>query len=171
MADRRVVIRPAANQLASLRVAFDLNGDVQVTGGLGGWSELTRPRRTTAYEWTGTPGRAQVLPLLLDGMEAAPGVDASVEPQIQAVESWGTPSGVTDNQPPPLQLAGPVFTAGQWVLQSVDYGTVIRNDAGDRIQANLTLTLLQYESAQLLRSPAKRVRHAKGKPKPKGKGK
>lgn len=173
MSDRRVTIRPVAGMLANLGVTFDLVGAVTVSGGIGGWSEIPRPRRTTALEWTGTPGRSQVVPLLLNGLEAGGrGVDLSVEPQIRCVEAWGTPSDATDSEPPPLRLAGPIRTVGQWVLQDVSWGAEARNADGDRIQQFVTLTLLELVTPQLLRSPAKRVRRkGKGKGKNKGKGK
>lgn len=172
MTDRQVTIRPASDTLANLAVVLDLVGDPTVSGGVGGWSEIPRPRRTTALEWTGTPSRTQVLPVLLDGLEAGGiGVDRSVEPQVRKIEAWSTPNAATGDEPPPLQLAGPVRTAGLWVLQDIGWGAVYRNARGDRVQAFLTLTLMEFVTPQLLRSPAKKVRRKrKGKNKPGDKG-
>lgn len=160
MSSRQVTIRPAAAGLAGLAVVFELVGDPDAAGGVGGWSPIDRPRRSAAVEWLGTPARTQTLPVLLNGLEVAPGVDLSIEPQLGAIVAWGEPAQVTDDQPPPLILAGPIpFTDGQWVLDDITWGAMTRDAAGRRTQQYLTLAFTEYLTTQILKSPAKKARH------------
>lgn len=149
-------------------VRFGLLGDDALTGGVGGWEFLDRPRRTAAVEWVGTPGYQLVLPLVLDGTEVRRGVDVSVEAQCRIVTAWGRPAG--DGPPPVLTVAGPlrIATASRWVLDDVEWGRQIRNRAGQRILQEVTLTLLQHVAASVIASPAGRARDRnKGKKKKK----
>lgn len=134
-----------------------------MTGGTGGWSEVVRPRRVSAAEWTGTSARTQVLPLILDGMEAAPGVDLSIEQAIAALTAWGQKHPAT-GQPPILGVSGPIMaTDGRWVINDLTWDTQVRNGAGNRIQQRLTLTLLEFLEPTLLASPAAKARKHKHK--------
>lgn len=164
MTGRRVQLWPIVPNAPQAVITFDLVGDPSLSGGVGGWSEISRPRRTNAAEWTSTPARSQVLPLLLDGMEYSKGVDVSVEPQIASLIAWGTKQPAT-GQPVVLGVSGPVHaTDGRWVLNDLDWGTLVRDSAtGNRIQQKVTVTLLELLEPTLLSSPARKARNHKGK--------
>ena len=158
MTDRRVTLRPVLPQLAGLTVTIDLLDVPTLTGGAGGWSELTRPRRTSAIEWTGTPIRSQSIPGQLSGLEVAPGVDRAVEPAVAALLALSIPTAAT-GEPPAVTVSGPVLaTDGQWVVNDPGWGAALRAATGQRIQQQVTVTLLEYVTPQLLKSPAKRAR-------------
>ncbi|NGZ99390.1 hypothetical protein G5V59_00180 [Nocardioides sp. W3-2-3] len=46
------------------------------------------------------------------------------------------------------------------MLQEIEWGPYLTDDAGRVVQQELTLTLLQYETPTLLQGPAKKVRSA-----------
>jgi hypothetical protein len=127
-------------------VVGKLDDDDNLTGGYGGWTTLDRPRRRAAVAWVGTPGATYTLPLALDGMETTPGVDTSVEPSCNLLETWGrSPDPVTP--PPVLQVFGDLLVAptSGWALQDLSWGVRERNSAGERIRQVVTLTLLQTD--------------------------
>lgn len=159
---RRVQLWPIVPNVPQATITFDLVADPSLSGGVGGWTEIPRPRRTNAAEWTSTPARSQILPLMLDGMEYSKGVDVPVEPQIAALISWGTKHPAT-GQPTVLGVSGPVHaTDGRWVINDLDWGGLVRNGAGDRIQQKVTVTLLELLEPSLLASPARKARKHKG---------
>lgn len=139
-------------------VVAELADDDDLTGGVGGWASLDRPRRTSAASWVGTPSQTYTLPILLDGMEAGPGSDRPVEGDILQLQAWG--KGDQDEPPPVLQVLGEVLVppASRWVLQDLAWGARERDDAGRRIQQYITLTMLDYVAPVLLKSPAKKAR-------------
>lgn len=166
-----LTIRPVKPSGAGIVV--ELTDIPQLSGGVGGWEVLARPRDTPAAAWVGLPETTLTLPVILNGMEAGgPGSDISVEAQCQALVSWGLPTRATD-EPPILSVAGlqRVGSGTRWVLQSLDEGPYITDDADQRIQAEFTITLLRHREASLVKGPARRARKRnKGKNKD-GKGK
>lgn len=136
-------------------VAGDQVGDDTVTGGVGGWEQRARPRRTTMVSWAGTPGVVWSLPILL-----GPDADSSVERECRLLQQWGLP-GKDDDQPPTLLVDAPAGRAAggtKWVLQDIEWGEQTRNDRNDRTQQEVTLTLLEYVPGQVLKGPAARSR-------------
>jgi len=170
----RVSIRPVTPTVRP-PIVFELIGDDEPSGGVGGWQTLPRPRRTTGVYWGGTPEVTWTLPLMLDGMEVRPGVDRVIEAELARVASWGRsirPKRVT-LPPPVLQVSGPLHfpSTTRWVLQDLAYGARERNSAGRRIRQELTLTLLEYIEPQLVKSHAKKSRGKDSKDKDRDKGK
>lgn len=160
----RVTIRPAGQ--AGEGIDFELVGDDEPTGGVGGWETLDRRRRAPAVFWGATPAITWTLPLLIDGVETSVGVDTVIEQDIARLERWGQSSRPKRDTiaPPVLQVLGPVHypATTRWVLQDLSWGARLRNTNGRRIQAYVTVTLQQYVSAELVVSHAKKAR-GKGK--------
>jgi hypothetical protein len=155
MARDIVTIDPVTPNLPAMR--FHLLGDDELTGGVGGWEVVARPRRKAAAEWGGTDAWTLSLPLMATGMESSRGRDASIEGALRALIAAGTPSAKT-GQPPVLKVTGPVRVPSssiRWVIQSIEWGAQIRNNAGQRVQQEFTLALLEYVEAAVLLSPAK----------------
>lgn len=152
-----VTIRPVGK---SQRLVADMAGDDTVTGGVGGWEQLARPRRTAAVAWVGTPAMQWQIPLVLDGFDA----NRSVERDCSRLEGWGKP---VKGDPPPVLLVetdegrGPANS--KWVLDSIDWGDQARNGSGERIQQYLTITLLEYVPGQILKGPAAKSRDKRNK--------
>lgn len=140
-------------------IIFELDGDETLSGGVGGWESLDRPRNTPATAWVGTPAKTLELPLLLDGREAFPGFDLPVEGDCRRLERWGLPTGKT-GEPDVLQVDGlvRVATADRWVIQDITWGEYEVNEAAQRVMQVVTLSLLQYARAELVASRAKRAR-------------
>lgn len=159
-----ITIRVAGRQA---KVKTEEVDDDSVSGGIGGWEQLPRPRRTAALAWVGTPGLTWVLPVLLDGFDTG----RSVESDCERLTSWGLPGN--DDTPPILVVDAPAGRApadSRWVLDSIEWGEQARNAAGDRIQQYATLTFLEYIPGQVLKGPAAKSRGKRGKDKNRDKG-
>jgi hypothetical protein len=166
---RIVTIRPVTP--AGAAVAVILSDFENLAGGEGGWETLDRPRRAAAAGWVGLPEKTLTLPVTVDGMDKrGVGLDdpAGVATVLNRIDAYAQPARAT-GEPPILQIVGvPRVSAGdRWVLQSIDRGEYVSDAAGRLIQAQLTLTLLRYLEAALVKGPAAKARAKKGK----GKGK
>lgn len=158
----QVTLRPALPAGDFLRL--HLVGDDQLTGGVGAWTVLNRPRRRDAIEFSGVSGFTYVLPLLLDGTETTTGQDTSIESGCQTLLDWASAVKKSTRQPTVLKATGPLKTgdAVRWVITNLEWGAQIRNDAGNRVQQYVTVTLTQYFAAAVRKSPAKKSRDRKG---------
>ncbi|GAB3867395.1 hypothetical protein GCM10028801_41290 [Nocardioides maradonensis] len=150
---------------AGKAVAFqptDFEGD---TGGVGGWESIARPRQVSAAAWVGGVERTLTLPLEINGIEAI-GVarDSIISGDLAIVRSWGAKNAIA-GQPPILKVTGAarVVDADRWVLTNIDWGEYELNERGLLVRQALTLTLLQYFAAPLVKGPAKKSRQRKGK--------
>lgn len=144
-------------------ITCELDDNETISGGVGGWETLDRPRNTPATAWVGTPAKTLELPLLLDGREAGGiGIDQVVEGACRRLERWGMPTGKT-GQPDILRVDGlvRVSSASRWVIQDIAWGEYEVNEAAQRVMQVLTLTLLEHEAAELVQSRAKRARKRK----------
>lgn len=155
----RVRIKPT--RPAKSGIFFELDGDETITGGVGGWESLDRPRSSPAAAWVSTPPKQLEIPLALEGRDAnGPGADRVVESDCRRIERWGLPTGKT-GEPDILRVDGlvRVSTASRWVIQDITWGEYVLLDYDDvRIYQQLTLTLLEYSEAELVRSPALKAR-------------
>lgn len=149
---------------AGPELLFELVGDDQLSGGVGTWDVLARPRRDEAVEWTGTTGFTYVLPLLLNGMETAPGQNSSVEPDCRTLQAWAGEKAST-GRPTVVKATGPLQTADtiRWVITDLAWGEKVRNADGRRIQQHVTVTLRQFSQARVLRGPASKSKKGRGK--------
>jgi hypothetical protein len=132
----------------------------KLSGGAGGWETLDRPRRAAAVGWTGTPALTLELPLVLDGMEAGGrGIDRSVEPQRNLLNSWGVANRST-GEPVVLAVRGyrTVSPSARWVVQGIEWGEYITGAGGVIVQAFVTVSLQHYLAPELVRGPAAKAR-------------
>lgn len=130
--------------------------------GYGGWTEIPRPKRDTAVEWTGRPAAKMILEILLDNFREG----THVENRIKNLERMALPaSDRTD--PPTIKLDGPVpHQEKQWVIGTLEWGAAIWAQDGRRRRQEVKLTLLEkVEDARVaIKSPASKQR-GKGKTK------
>ena len=153
-------------------IFFDLDDNETISGGAGGWESLERPRTSPATAWVATPARQLEVPLSLDGRDVlGPGLDQVVEGMCrrlepfdliwieEPLERWGLPLNKT-GEPAILRVDGlpRVDGAKRWVIQDITWGAYLVDDAGQRVYQQLTLVLLEYVAAELVKSPAKRAR-------------
>jgi hypothetical protein len=139
------------------RLVLDQLGDDTIQGGHGGWSTQARPGRPDMTAWDGTPAVQWTIPMSFDGFDAG----RSVERNIATLESWGLPDTDAGDEPPRLTitaLAGRGRATAKWVIQSIEYGEQIRNDSGQRIRQDVTVTFLEYVPGQVLKGPAAKSR-------------
>jgi hypothetical protein len=140
---------------------FHLNGDDEVSGGVGGWEVVPRPRRKASVEWVGvTQPWTLALPLITDGLDVREGDNRSVEPKLDALIFLAqvVPGG---SQPPVLTVSGPVRVRRpnmRWVIQSFEWGAQVRRSDQARVQQMFTVNLLEYVAAEILLGPAARAR-------------
>lgn len=134
----------------------------QVTQGYGGWDEIERRGRVSLTSWAGFKPVGIDLELSLDDFAAG----KSVEPVIDVLEALaGRGRKATGGQPPVLI----VDTAGvmphdahsdpdtRWVIQDLawaDDDSTIVNEHGNRVRANVTVSLLQHVSDDRLQDRA-----------------
>jgi hypothetical protein len=155
-----------------------------VDQGYGGWTEVTRPRRSPLTTFTASPGLHLSLPLLLD--QFARGL--SVEGDIAALGSMATPTGA-NRQPPRVRVralgAAVPYQDRSWVINDISWGDAEMNADGNRTRQQFTLALVEYvadvqlteQSAAMRRrlasavakkergAESKRIAANKGKPK------
>lgn len=163
IASRRVSILPVRPR--RFGIVADLVGDDQLSGGVGNWDSLPRPRRREAVEWTGTSGFTYVLPLLINGMEARVGADASVEGSCRVLQQWAADPTKQTDQPCIVAIRGPLQTpdSTRWVITGLEWGAKVRNKEGRRIQQYVTVTLREHIDAAVLKGPAAKSKHRRGK--------
>lgn len=111
-----------------------------VTQGYGGWTTVARPRRQSLTTWEGHEPYGIDLSMVLDGFAK----NESVESKCTAIERMARPPRVLD-EPPKIRISGAVpHNDLVWVIQSIRWAEVIRNETGDRVRQNLTISFLRY---------------------------
>lgn len=151
VASRTVVIKPVTPNRGPKR--FHLGVDLPArTDGLGGWQEVTRPRRKSLTEYIGPAVDKLNLPIKCDGFPHT---------SVQADVDWLGDLGRRDGeQSPVFRVTGPVWLSGNlFVCDSVDWGDFARSGTtGDLVRQSLTLHCWRYEAANsvISTSPAKK---------------
>lgn len=156
----RSVILTIVGAKKSRQLRCDLLGDDQPGGGLGGWEEVQGGKlgRGRGLSFKGSPSYTLTLPLGFNGLETqGPGSRVSVEAECRHLVNLGRPAG-KGGKPPKIHVAGLVRVPStiEWVIDSVEWGTQIRDDHGARVQQQFTLALIQYRKPP--KSPAKDAR-------------
>lgn len=130
----------------------------------GGWSEVTRPRRTTLSIWNGSPALRMSLPIQLDKWRT----QASVEREIAQLIRLALPSAA-DGQPARVRItAKGAAVPGQgrvWVIDGLAWGDAAMNRNGNRVRQAVTLSLLEYIADVRVDSAALRQRQKAAGPK------
>lgn len=133
------------------------DGPATSSGGGSAWSTITRPKRTAGVEYTGIDLEQLTIPLLLDRLvesQDLPG--AHVEDAIEVLEmlrrpAAGAPAGTI---PPVVTIGGMVPHKGKrWIVTGLDYGDAIWRGLR-RVRQELTMTLLEYQSLDLIAVPS-----------------
>lgn len=158
-----LTLRPVSPRGATVRV--NIAGLAEPSGGVGGWLPIDRPRRASAVEWTGTPGRELRVPIVVNGMERQGAGesprDVSVENQIARLEALGRPVEAS-GQPPVLAIEGPVpHRKLRYVLADIEWGEYSALSTGARSQQYATLVFGEYAAADVLLTPARRKKTPK----------
>lgn len=131
------------------------------TGGGGGWSRVTRPRRVESMEWVGLTAKSYTFLLSFDGWPDRAGAEArSVEGDIRRLFDMYEPRD--RGKPPPIVEFefGPVGR-GQWVIDSIDAGDELRNEQLQRIRADFTVTVVEYNEGDVTFKSAAHRHNAK----------
>lgn len=118
------------------------------SSGEGGWQVIDRSRRKAATEWLDYYPQVQTMTCLLNNGQRL--TTESVELACAALEAFEVPvAGTTPPMPPLIVVSGPVFhTDYLWVCSRLEFPStdtsVIRNDAGTRVQQLFTIELTEY---------------------------
>jgi hypothetical protein len=116
--------------------------------GVGGWSEVDRPRRPTALEWTGQPLHTLDLDLLYDQWP-----DGHVENEMFALAILALPTAQT-GEPPILSVAYAGLDGYRWVIQDCTFGDELRRSDGKRCRQQVTVNLLEWRGLAIVNGPA-----------------
>jgi hypothetical protein len=115
------------------------DGPAQLEGGFGGWEVVGRPDDVALTEWTGVEPYRMSVPIILDGWRTRDNQQQRFERVIALARRRN------DRRPPVIQVFGAVPLKGKrWVVESIDFGAVIRNNRGQLLRQVMTLNLLEY---------------------------
>lgn len=117
-----------------------LRGDTAptLTGGVGGWQEVARPRRVALLQWQGRSPFRMTISMLLDGLA----LDLSVEADCEALRQMGLPVAA-GGEPPVVTVIGAVPKIdGVWVVDTIDWGDATYSSLGYRVRQAVTVTLV-----------------------------
>jgi hypothetical protein len=125
------------------------DGAPKMTAGSGGWSVISRPRRTSLTQWTGRDPYRMDIPILFDGFRN----DKSVESGIARLNSMSI--GHDYDPPPTLIIEGGVPIKGAtWVIDSIDWGDNVYWESSNghyfRTRQDAVVHLLQYQAESRL---------------------
>lgn len=145
---------------------WPMYGNAQLTGGVGGWEQLSRPRQRPATEWVDTPGHQLVVTLAPTYIDSP---NKNMDWRVALLRSYGKSPTGGGRQPPRLVLSGPVELPAPWTLwvlndlTPVEEPETIRNDDGSIQQAAFTCTFLEWTGASILLGPSSAARARAGK--------
>ena len=118
----------------------------QLSGGVGGWSVVARPREVGMTVWEGSEPYTLSLSLMLDRFAEGRSIEAKLR-QLTRV-------GRGDRESPPgtLRVRGLPLPDVRWFIETIDYGEPIRRttDAA-RVRQPLVLQLREFVSPEFLR--------------------
>lgn len=119
------------------------------TGGYGGWVEVSRPAAIPFTVWEGGTSRKQDISVMLDGYASG----TSVEGDLELVKRLGRPPKKDDETPPPVfRVFGPIHESGSYyVLEALEFGTVIRASDGTVLRQEMILKLMEYADPDEIR--------------------
>jgi hypothetical protein len=124
------------------------DGVPKATDGMGGWTIVSRPRRTALTQWDGRNPYSMDLPVLFDGL----GDNISVENDIARLFQMSVGSDFTP--PPTVTVDGGVPVKGAtWVINGIDWGDDVIYDQASkgnayRLRQDAVVHLVQYRPEQ-----------------------
>jgi hypothetical protein len=132
-------------------MTLKLIGQDKLTGGVGGWKEVSRKLREPLLVWTEQPLRVYTLPLRFDRADWEQG-NATVEGEIRGLQDWGAagrPSSGAYVDPTLVTVSGNVRVPRsiRWAITGLDWGDFITGRDGQRIQQDVTVTLTERANA------------------------
>jgi hypothetical protein len=134
-------VRIARADGASFVLARMGEGAAILSGGVGGWADVPRPRRTNLTEWQGAPQHRLTLPIMFDGWRAMTSVQGSVD----TLTRMGKPD--KGSQPPTIVVEGALQgTNLEWVIEDIEWlDGDLRNPENDvLVRRRANVTLVQY---------------------------
>lgn len=139
-------------------------GEVDVTGSVGGWENVPRPGRRPLTVWRGHgESLTLAIPLLLDRW-SEDREDRSVEPQITTLERMAGVD-IADAEPPTLKVTGKavphdseVDPQHEWVITGLDWGAALRGaTTGLRYRQAVVVTITVFRQDERLATIRKRM--------------
>ena len=119
---------------------------VKLTGGGGGWENVTRPHQTSMTLWQGSEPWGLQLPLMLDDYAERGGVERAMRVLGRLVK------GDDDSEPGVVEIGGIPLPVDEWVIESIDYGDPIRGVTDMRLlRQPCTLMLREYVPPEYVR--------------------
>jgi hypothetical protein len=140
------------------------NGDIDGSGGVGGWQSSERVLREDADWWKSLPKITRSIPCLLD-VDALGG--PSLERRLEVLFAMGAPDD--DDDPPPLRVLGdidPIAKARRLKIDDIRLAAQLfrEDDPSALRRQELTLELSSFtESRGVSRVTVKRTRDSHGK--------
>lgn len=146
----------------------------------GGWQVVSRPRRVGISDYQGTDPVTQDIPILFDGMTSEHRQGISQEAQINALFKMMRTKVGPRSEPAVIEIHGvPIpFHGARWVINGITPGDEVRRASdGHRVQAAMTVSLLEYVGGDVVvrggskakkpkgHSPAKTASHKNKSPK------
>ena len=121
----------------------------KMTAGGGGWSVISRPRRTSLTQWAGRDPYRMDVPILFDGFKDSKSVEADI------ARLNGMSIGHDYDPPPTLSIEGAVpVKDAVWVIDAIDWGDeVYWESSGEhyfRTRQDAVVHLLQYQAEERL---------------------
>jgi hypothetical protein len=132
----------------------------KISGGVGGWETVARPRQVGMTIWQGTEPYQLELPVLFDGFATG----RSREPAIR--ELLAAARGDDESEPSTWEIRGiPWLPADEWILNGAEPGDQVirRNSDFSRIRQSYTLTFVEYVPPTYVQLRAKARQGAKAK--------
>jgi len=137
----------------------------KITGGVGGWEAVTRPRQVAMTIWNGTDLYQLELNVILNGYDPTiEGGGNSQEPAIRGL--LAAARGDDESAPSTWNIDGiPWLPTDEWVLNAVEPGDMVIRRRSDfsRARQDYVLTFLEYSSPEFVQLRAKARQGAKAK--------
>lgn len=137
----------------------------KLTGGVGGWEAVTRPRQIAMTVWNGTDPYQLEVNVVLNGYTGAyEGGGSSQEPAIRTLLAAGR--GDDESEPSTWDIDGiPWIPASEWVLNAVEPGDMVIRRRSDfsRTRQDYVLTFLEHVPPEFVQLRAKARQGAKSK--------
>jgi hypothetical protein len=133
--------------------------------GGGGWEVVTLPKRASVTIWKGRGLMQMQLPIVFDHTHPRNGraPSGTIEGAITVLtDMWRPNANYNGETPPPaveppvLQISSPgdvvPFTGYEWVIEDLEWGTAVANEAGERVQQQMVVTLREYRADERLQN-------------------